>query len=126
MPRAAPLQLRCSNLVALPAQLLRTRLPARARTGRPQPRRLTALVPRPSLLCCAGSRVYVHNLPWSITEATLESHMSSAGAVESVTIMRYNNGRSKVSSPGERRALQRSIRALAAGSRSRSLAGGPA
>ncbi len=40
--------------------------------------------------------MYVHNLPWSITDESLGAHMASAGAVENVQIMRYNNGRSKV------------------------------
>lgn len=44
-----------------------------------------------------GARVYVHNLPWSITEELLGEHMRAAGNVESVTVMRYTNGRSKVS-----------------------------
>ncbi len=37
----------------------------------------------------------VHNLPWSITEELLQEHMAAAGQVESVTVMRYQNGRSK-------------------------------
>lgn len=42
-----------------------------------------------------GTRVYVHNLPWTITEDFLSVHMSSAGEVESVQLMKYSNGRSK-------------------------------
>jgi RNA recognition motif-containing protein len=42
-----------------------------------------------------GTRVYVHNLPWTITEEFLTLHMRAAGAVESVQLMKYSNGRSK-------------------------------
>jgi hypothetical protein len=45
----------------------------------------------------AGSftRVYVHNLPWQLTNDELLAHMSTAGTVRSANIMTRHDGRSK-------------------------------
>lgn len=48
----------------------------------------TAEVPTPS-------RVYVHNLPWSLTNEELAAHMSSVGTVRYASIMTTTDGRSK-------------------------------
>ena len=42
-----------------------------------------------------GTRVYVHNLPWQITNAELAALMEQAGTVESAEVLRFSNGRSK-------------------------------
>ena len=41
------------------------------------------------------SRVYVHNLPWSLTNEELAAHMSSVGTVRYASIMTTTDGRSK-------------------------------
>jgi hypothetical protein len=42
-----------------------------------------------------GTRVYVHNLPWQITNPELAALMEQAGTVESAEVLRFSNGRSK-------------------------------
>lgn len=68
---------------AIPQQL--TLCPA----PRPIPHPPTAEAPTPS-------RVYVHNLPWSLTNEELAQHMSQAGTVRYASIMTTADGRSKV------------------------------
>ena len=46
-------------------------------------------------LVADGTRVFVHNLSWQTTPESLTALMAGAGAVESVSILRYSNGRSK-------------------------------
>lgn len=54
--------------------------------------------PCPSVLSFAAvNRVFVHNLPWSVTDEALQEFMSRAGTVRTCTIMRMRDNRSKVS-----------------------------
>ena len=51
--------------------------------------------PRPAADAPTPSRVYVHNLPWSLTNEELANHMSAAGTVRYASIMVTAEGRSK-------------------------------
>jgi RNA recognition motif-containing protein len=42
-----------------------------------------------------NARVFVGNLPWSVTDDELNEHMSQAGSVVSCTVLRDTNGRSR-------------------------------
>lgn len=43
----------------------------------------------------APNRVYVHNLPWDLSNEELAGHMNAAGTVRYASIMTLNDGRSK-------------------------------
>jgi hypothetical protein len=43
-----------------------------------------------------NTRVYVHNLPWGLSTADLETHFASAGTLVAAQLMTYPDGRSKV------------------------------
>ena len=45
-----------------------------------------------------AARVYVHNLPWALTNEGLALHMSRCGVVRFASIMTAADGRSKVRS----------------------------